>query len=43
MVVETLTASMMRLEVVLLVALDAKIAGMEDDMFDCLAFFKSKG
>jgi hypothetical protein len=42
MIVENRTASMIRLEVVLLVALDTS-GRVEDDMFDCLAFFKSKG
>jgi hypothetical protein len=43
MAVEDRTASMVRLKAVLLVALDAKIAEMEDDMFDRLALSESKG
>ncbi len=43
MAVEDRTESMMRLEAVLLVALDAKIAVMEDDMFDRLALSENKG
>jgi hypothetical protein len=43
MAVEDRTASMVKLKAVLLVALDARIAEMEDDNFDRLALSESKG